>query len=63
MELYLIIAVLAAVLICLVILLLQNRRIAQLEAQKQQFQQLQNQLQETQKGDAALPPKCSFSQP
>ena len=54
MELYLIIAVLAAVLICLVILLLQNRRIAQLEAQKQQFQQLQNQLQETQKGDAAL---------
>ena len=54
MELYLMIAVLAAVLVCLVILLLQNRRITQLEAQKQQLQQLQNQLQETQKGDAAL---------
>ena len=52
--LYLTIATLAAVLICLILLLLQNRRIGQLEGQNQLLQQVQIQLQETHKGDAAI---------
>ena len=52
--LYLTIATLAAVLVCLLLLLLQNRRIGQLEGQNQLLRQLQSQIQETQKGDAAI---------
>ena len=52
--LYLTIATLAAVLVCLILLLLQNRRIGQLEGQNQLLQQVQSQLQETHKGDAAI---------
>ena len=52
--LYLTIATLAAVLVCLILLLLQNRRIGQLEGQNQLLQQVQIQLQETHKGDAAI---------
>jgi len=54
MELYLIIAALAAVVVCLVLLLLQNSRLRQIRDLEKQLHQLQNQAQEAQKGDAAL---------
>lgn len=52
--LYVTIATLAAVLVCLLLLLLQNRKIRQLEGQNQLLWQLQSQIQETQKGDVAI---------
>ena len=52
--LYVRIATLVAVVVCLLLLLLQNRRIGQLESQNQLLRQLQSQIQETQKGDAAI---------
>ena len=52
--LYVTIATLVAVVVCLLLLLLQNRRIGQLESQNQLLRQLQSQIQETQKGDAAI---------
>lgn len=54
MELYLIIAALAAVVICLVLLLQQNSRLRRMDDLEQQILQLQSLLQEGQKGDAAL---------
>ena len=54
MELYLIIAALAAVVICLVLLLQQGSRLRRMDDLEQQIQQLQSLLQEGQKGDAAL---------
>ena len=54
MELYLIIAALAAVVICLVLLLQQGSRLRRIDDLEQQIQQLQSLLQEGQKGDAAL---------
>ena len=54
MELYLIIAALAAVVICLVLLLQQGSRLRRMDDLEQQILQLQSLLQEGQKGDAAL---------
>ena len=54
MELYLILAALAAVVICLVLLLQQNSRLRRMDDLEQQILQLQSLLQEGQKGDAAL---------
>ena len=54
MELYLIIAALAAVVICLVLLLQQNSRLRRMDDLEQQILQLQSLLQEGQKGEAAL---------
>ena len=54
MELYLIIAALAAVVICLVLLLQQNSRLRRMDDLEQQVLQLQSLLQEGQKGEAAL---------
>ena len=47
-------AVLAAVIVCIVLLLLQNSKLKRVDDLEKQLQQLQNQSQETQKGDAAL---------
>ena len=47
-------AALAAVLVCIVLLLLQNSKLKHIDDLEKQFQQLQNQMQESQKGDAAL---------
>lgn len=54
MELYLMFAALAAVIVCIVLLLLQNSKLKHIDDLEKQFQQLQNQMQESQKGDAAL---------
>ena len=54
MELYLIIAALAAVLVCIVLLLLQNKQFRRVEELEKQLSQLETQLLESQKGDAAL---------
>jgi DNA recombination protein RmuC len=54
MELYLMFAALAAVIVCIVLLLLQNSKLKHMDDLEKQFQQLQNQMQESQKGDAAL---------
>ena len=54
MELYLIIAALAAVVICLVLLLQQGSRLRRMDDLEQQILHLQSLLQEGQKGDAAL---------
>ena len=54
MELYLILAALAAVVICLVLLLQQNSRLRRMDDLEQQILHLQSLLQEGQKGDAAL---------
>ena len=48
------IAALAVALVCLVLLILQNRRLQRMDALEKQLAQLQNDLQETQKDDAAL---------
>ena len=47
-------AALAAVIVCIVLLLLQNSKLKHMDDLEKQFQQLQNQMQESQKGDAAL---------
>lgn len=49
-----IIAALAAVVLCLILLLVQNSKLKQVEDLEKQLSQLENQLQESQKGDAAL---------
>ena len=54
MELYLLIAALAAVVLCLILLSVQNNRLKRMDDLEKQLQQLQNQSQESQKGDAAL---------
>ena len=54
MERFLMIAALAVTLVCLVLLILQNRRLQRMDALEKQLAQLQNDLQETQKDDAAL---------
>ena len=54
MELYLILAAMAAVVICLVLLLQQNSRLRRMDDLEQQVLQLQSLLQEGQKGEAAL---------
>ena len=54
MELYLIIAALAAVLVCVVLLLSQNKQFRRVEELEKQLSQLETQLLESQKGDAAL---------
>ncbi|MBR6573696.1 MAG: DNA recombination protein RmuC [Clostridia bacterium] len=54
MERFLMIAALAVALVCLVLLILQNRRLQRMDALEKQLAQLQNDLQETQKDDAAL---------
>ena len=54
MELYLTIAALAAVLVCIVLLVLQNNKFRRMEDLERQLSQLQTQVQESQKGDAAL---------
>ena len=54
MELYLTIAALAAVLVCIILLILQNNKFRRMEDLEKQLFQLQSQLQESQKGDAAL---------
>ena len=48
------IAALAIALVCLVLLILQNRRLQRMDELEKQLSQLQNDLQETQKDDAAL---------
>ena len=47
-------AALAAVIVCIVLLLLQNSKLKHIDDLEKQFQQLQNQMQESQKSDAAL---------
>lgn len=47
-------AALAAVIVCIVLLLLQNSKLKQMDDLEKQFQHLQGQMQESQKGDAAL---------
>lgn len=47
-------AALAAVIVCIVLLLLQNSKLKHMDDLEKQFQQLQNQMQESQKGDVAL---------
>ena len=47
-------AALAAVIVCIVLLLLQNSKLKHMDDLEKQFQHLQNQMQESQKGDAAL---------
>lgn len=54
MELYLTIAALAAVLVCIILLIFQNKKFRRMEDLEKQLSQLQSQLQESQKGDAAL---------
>lgn len=54
MELYLTIAALAAILVCIVLLILQNNKFRRMEDLERQLSQLQSQVQESQKGDAAL---------
>ena len=54
MELYFTIAALAAVLVCIILLILQNNKFRRMEDLEKQLSQLQSQLQESQKGDAAL---------
>ena len=54
MELYLTIAALAAVLVCIILLIFQNNKFRSMEDLEKQLSQLQSQLQESQKGDAAL---------
>ena len=54
MERFLMIAALAVALVCLVLLILQNRRLQRMDELEKQLSQLQNDLQETQKDDAAL---------
>lgn len=49
-----IIAALAAVILCVILLVMQNGKLKQVEELEKQLSQLQNQLQETQKGDAVL---------
>ena len=48
------IAALAVALVCLVLLILQNRKLQRMDELEKQLSQLQNNLQETQKDDAAL---------
>lgn len=48
------IAALAVALVCFVLLILQNRRLQRMDELEKQLSQLQNDLQETQKDDAAL---------
>jgi len=48
------IAALVVALVCLVLLILQNRRLQRMDELEKQLSQLQNDLQETQKDDAAL---------
>ena len=47
-------AALAAVIVCIVLLLLQNSKLKQMDDLEKQFQHLQSQMQESQKSDAAL---------
>ena len=47
-------AALAAVIVCIVLLLLQNSKLKHMDDLEKQFQHLQSQMQESQKGDAAL---------
>ena len=54
MELYLTIAALAAVFVCIILLILQNNKFQRMEDLENRLAQLQSQLQEIQKGDAAL---------
>ena len=54
MELYLTIAALAAVFVCIILLILQNNKFQRMEDLENRLAQLQSQLQEGQKGDAAL---------
>ena len=54
MELYLLFAALAAVIVCIVLLLLQGSKLKRMDDLEKQLQQLQVQSQENQKGDAAL---------
>ncbi len=54
MELYLTIAALAAVIICIVLLILQNQKLGRVGELEKQVSALQSQLQESHKGDAAL---------
>lgn len=54
MELYLTIAALAAVFVCIILLILQNNKFQRMGDLEKQLSQLQSQLQESQKGDAAL---------
>ncbi len=54
MELYLTIAALAAVFVCIILLILQNNKFQRMEDLENRLVQLQSQLQESQKGDAAL---------
>lgn len=54
MEFYLTIAALAAVLVCIILLILQNNKFRRMEDLEKQLFQLQSQLQESQKGDTAL---------
>ena len=54
MELYLTIAALAAVFVCIILLILQNNKFQRMEDLENRLAQLQSQLQESQKGDAAL---------
>ena len=54
MELYLLFAALAAVIVCIVLLLLQSSKLKRMDDLEKQLQQLQVQSQENQKGDAAL---------
>lgn len=49
-----IIAALAAVILCVILLVMQNGKLKQVEELEKQLSQLQNQLQESQKGDAVL---------
>ena len=54
MQLYLIIAAFAAALACVLLLVLQNRRLRRMDELEKQLTQLRHDLQETQKDDAAL---------
>ena len=54
MEFYVLLAAFAAIIVCIVLILLQNSKLKRMDDLEKQLQQLQSMQQEVQKGDAAL---------
>ena len=54
MEFYVLLAAFAAIIVCIVLILLQNSKLKRMDDLEKQLQQLQSMQQEAQKGDAAL---------
>ena len=54
MEFYVLLAAFAAIIVCIVLVLLQNSKLKRMDDLEKQLQQLQSMQQEAQKGDAAL---------